>query len=77
MTRTTLKTIKAMTLEGIAQDITTIPDHFARNLKTNDNPELIMISAGTNGTNGAILRGRTTGKLYAITCRSSILFYFV
>lgn len=77
MTRTTLKTIRAMILEGIAMDITNLPDNFARNLKTNDNPECIMASSGTYGINGAILRGRETGKLYAINGRSSTLFYFI
>lgn len=77
MSRTTLKTIRTMILEGIATDITNLPDNFLRNLATNDRPECIMASSGTYGINGAILRGRETGKLYAINGRCTTLFYFI
>ena len=34
----------------------------------------VLDSYGTNGRNAVLLKGRNTGKLYAITARSSAIF---
>ena len=50
---------------------------------TNANPksikepvEKIGYSSGVYGLNGGLLQGRESGNFYAITARSSNLFYF-
>ena len=68
----TQKTIKQLVKEGAATDISpmkTRPSH--RDL------DVIGISYGVYGMNGALFINRKSGKLYAITSRSTLLFEYV
>ena len=69
------KELKDMVRYGEAEDITTISDAEAKELRKKG-IELVGVSRGTYGMNGALLRDND-GKKYAITARSSNLFYFV
>lgn len=69
------KELKDMARFGQAEDITTISDAEAKELKKKG-IETVGISRGAYGMNGALLRD-SEGKKYVITARSSNLFYFV
>lgn len=69
------KELKDMVRYGEAEDITTISDVEAKELKKKG-IETVGISRGVYGMNGALLRD-SEGKKYVITARSSNLFYFV
>lgn len=69
------KELKDMARYGEAEDITTISDAEAKELKKKG-IETVGVSRGTYGMNGALLRDRE-GNKYVITARSSNLFYFV
>lgn len=69
------KELKDMARFGQAEDITTISDVEAKELKKKG-IETVGISRGVYGMNGALLRD-SEGKKYVITARSSNLFYFV
>lgn len=69
------KELKDMARYGEAEDITTISDAEAKELKKKG-IETVGVSRGTYGMNGALLRDNE-GKKYVITARSSNLFYFV
>ena len=69
------KELKDMARFGQAEDITTISDAEAKELKKKG-IETVGISRGVYGMNGALLRDNE-GNKYVITARSSNLFYFV
>ena len=69
------KELKDMVRSGKAEDITTLPDEEAKELRKKG-IETVGVSRGTYGMNGALLRDKD-GNLYAITARSTNLFYFV
>ena len=69
------KELKDMVRYGKAEDITTLPDEEAKELRKKG-IETVGVSRGTYGMNGALLRDKD-GKKYVITARSSNLFYFV
>ena len=69
------KELKDMARYGEAKDITTISDAEAKELRKKG-IELVGVSRGTYGMNGALLRDKD-GNKYVITARSSNLFYFV
>lgn len=69
------KELKDMVRYGKAEDITTLPDEEAKELRKKG-IETVGVSRGTYGMNGALLRDKD-GNLYAITARSTNLFYFV
>lgn len=69
------KELKDMARYGEAEDITTISDVEAKELKKKG-IETVGISRGVYGMNGALFRD-CEGKKYVITARSSNLFYFV
>lgn len=68
----TQKSIKQLVKEGAATDIEKMTTKPKRS-----ELELLGISYGTNGMNGALFHNRKNGKLYAITQRSSALFEYV
>lgn len=39
--------------------------------------ETVAYSTGINGANGVVIQGQTTGRLYALACRSSLLFKYL
>lgn len=69
------KELKDMARYGEAEDITTISDAEAKELKKKG-IETVGISRGVYGMNGVLLRDNE-GNKYVITARSSNLFYFV
>lgn len=69
------KELKDMVRYGEAEDITTLPEPEAKELYKKG-LETVGLSRGTYGLNGALLRD-SDGKKYAITARSSNLFYFI
>lgn len=69
------KELKDMARYGEAEDITTISDAEAKELKKKG-IETVGVSRGVYGMNGALLRDNE-GNKYVITARSSNLFYFV
>lgn len=69
------KELKDMARYGEAEDITTISDAEAKELRKKG-VETVGVSRGTYGMNGALLRDKD-GNKYVITARSSNLFYFV
>lgn len=66
----TQKTIKQLVKEGAATDI----EKMKKRPRTVD-LELLGISMGINGMNGALFKHKN-GKLYAIASRSSLLFEY-
>ena len=71
MKKHTLREIKRFVSLGVAQDITT-----ASRPAIKEPFEKIGYSAGIYGINGGLLRGQSSGTIYAITARSSALFYY-
>lgn len=71
MKKYTLREIKRFVSLGLAQDITT-----ANHPAIQEPFEKIGYSAGIYGINGGLLRGQSSGTIYAITARNSNLFYY-
>jgi hypothetical protein len=72
MTKYTQKQLKALVKNGIAVDVTNAGDRGAI-------PEAyrqIGYACGVYGCNGMLLQGCESGKLYAVTARSSAVFMF-
>ena len=71
MSKVTQRFIKELVREGVAIDLT-------HSLNRSDAPELlyqIAYSSGIYGRTGVLLKDET-GKLYAVTSRSTALFIF-
>lgn len=67
-----LKSIKQLVKEGAAVDLEKMSKRpSVRELSC------IGISLGANGQNGALFINKKTGKMYAITSGSSLLFEYV
>lgn len=67
--------IKRLVKNDVAKDITTVSwedINWYRN-----HSDVIGYSVGVYGVNGALLRNRETGELYAITARSGNLFMVI
>ena len=71
MERTTQRELKSMVALGMAHPPNNYDEIPASELDT------IRMSFGKYGMNGALLQHRETGEFYAITSRSSTLFYYV
>ena len=70
------KDIKVLVQLNAATDITNGGTNVEK-MVDNDRPlTTVMLSHGVNGLNGAVLQGKS-GRLYAITCRSTTLFRYV
>ena len=72
MERYTQKQLKALVRTGAAIDVTEANDRNA----IPENYKKIGYSAGVYGCNGQLLKGLESGKLYAITARSTAIFLF-
>lgn len=69
--------IKELVKSGAAVDITNYSGAERQALKDRESSlEKVGYSVSTYGIAGGILQGASTGKLYAITTRSSSLFYW-
>ena len=72
MERYTIKQLKSLVSSGAAIDVTyakkqsDIPEHYTQ----------IGYASGIYGCNGMLLRGYTSGKLYAITSRTTAIYIF-
>lgn len=77
MERYTQKQLKNLVNTGAAVDITR-GDNETREqiLKEEEYYTQIGYSAGVYGCNGMLLKGRKTGKLYAITNTTSAIYIF-
>ena len=71
MRKYTLRELREFVRLGMAQDISDSDP------KSRTEPvDKIGYSSGGYGLNGGLLQGRESGNYYAITARSSNLFYF-
>ena len=72
------KVIREYVKYGDAKDITNISFDDANKLRDDEGwLDTEMYSMGIYGCNGCLLRGHNTGNRYAITNRTSSLFYFI
>ena len=77
MTKYTQRQLKAMVKEGIAEDITYGNNDTRREIEEKEGYYTqVGYSSGTYGCNGMLLKGNKTGKLYAITTRTTAVFVF-
>ena len=74
MRKYTQREIKNLVAAGIAEDITRRSFSEIQQLRTAASLEKVGYSSGTYGINGGVLKNQTSGKLYAITARTSALF---
>ena len=72
MERYTQRQLKNLVDNGAAIDVTNARDASA----IPENYNFIGYSVGTYGRNGMLMVGRKTGKLYAVTGRTSAVFVF-
>lgn len=77
MTKYTQKQLKEMVRDGIATDITYGDIERRRELENVEQYYTqIGYASGVYGCSGKLLQGHNTGKLYAITGRTSALYVF-
>lgn len=77
MTRFTQRQLKDMVYYGSALDVTHATQSDYHALKNEEGGfDRIGYSSGTYGCNGLLLRGWETGKLYAITKRTTAIYLF-
>ena len=76
MIKTTQKALKKHVAAGIAHDITRYSFEEADALHRARSLEVIAVSSGVYGLNGALLKDEN-GKLYAITARNTTLAQLV
>ena len=67
--------IKRLVKHDIAKDVTTVLWEDINAIRKSS--DVIGYSVGVYGVNGALLRNRETGELYAITSRSGNLFVVI
>jgi hypothetical protein len=73
MTKYTQKQLKALVKNGIAVDVTNATN---RAEAVPEDYKKIGYSLGVYGKNGLLLQGCESGKLYAVTARTSAVFMF-
>lgn len=72
---TTVKTIAHLAASLDAVDLTHKPNDVVNSLRNLENGfSTVLDSYGANGRNAVLLKGKRTGRLYAITARTSALF---
>ena len=77
MVKFTQRQLKDLVFYGNAWDISDAQDSDYWAIKNNEgNIKKIGYSCGTYGCNGLLLQGCKTGKLYAITKRTTAIFLF-
>ena len=77
MTKYTQRQVREMVKEGIAEDITYGSNDTRREIEEKEGYYTqVGYSSGTYGCNGMLLKGNKTGKLYAITSRTTAVFVF-
>ena len=76
MKRITQKEIKRLVALGVAEDITYLSFDTFNALRKAHSFTTLNVSTGVYGMNGALFKDES-GKLYAITSRTSTLFQMV
>lgn len=77
MTKFTLKQLRSMIADGIAQDISNGTNATRYNIEAREGYlSKIGYSCGTDGSNGVLLQGRNTGTLYIVAGHTSALYVF-
>lgn len=77
MTRFTQKQLKEMIKNGIAEDISRGTDETRSEIEVIEGwLSQVGYASGVYGCNGMLLKGHNTGKLYAITSRTSAIYVF-
>ena len=77
MEKYTQKQLKNLVENGIAVDITNGDNETRRAIENEEEYyNQIGYSCGMYGCNGMLLKGHKTGKLYAITARTTAIYVF-
>ena len=77
MKKYTQRELKNLVALGVAEDITRGDNETREAIESVEGSYTqIGYSAGVYGCNGMLLQGHKTGKLYAITARTSAIFVF-
>lgn len=77
MQKYTQKELRNLVAIGAAEDITYGDNETRRKIETEEGCYTqIGYASGIYGCNGMLLRGNRTGKLYAITKRTTAIFIF-
>jgi hypothetical protein len=77
MTKFTLKQLKSMIADGVAQDITSGTIATRHNIEAREGYlSKIGYSCGIEGNTGVLLQGRNTGTLYIVAGRTAALCIF-
>ena len=77
MIKLTQKALKDMVSDGSAWDISHMTETEYCHMKRDEgNFRKIGYSCGKYGTNGLLLQGCKSGRWYAITSRTTAIFYF-
>lgn len=77
MTKYTQRQLKEMVKDGLAEDITYGNNDTRRQIEeTEGYYTQVGYSSGVYGCNGMLLKGNKTGKLYAVTSRTTAVFVF-
>lgn len=72
MTKYTQKQLREMVSDGIAVDVTRASDHTV----IPEQYRKVGYAEGVYGCSGMLMVGITTGRLYAVTTRSSAVYIF-
>mgnify|MGYP003437787642 FL=1 len=72
MEKYTIKQLKSLVNSGAAIDVT----YSSKKSDIPENYTQIGYAAGLYGCNGMLLRGCTSGKLYAVTGRTTAIYIF-
>ena len=77
MKKYTQRELKKLVALGTAEDITTGNNETRKAIEASEGYYTkIGYSTGVYGCNGMLLQGHKTGKLYAITARTTAIFVF-
>ena len=77
MTKYTQRQLKAMVNDGLAEDVTNATNDTRRQIEAKEGYYTqVGYSSGVYGCNGMLLKGAKTGKLYAVTSRTTAIFIF-
>jgi hypothetical protein len=77
MTKYTQKQLKEMVAHGVAIDITKGTNDTRNQIESVEGwLNQVGYASGVYGCNGMLFQGHNTGKLYAITARTSAIFIF-
>ena len=77
MTKYTQKQLKELVKNGLAEDVTYADNNKRREIEEAEGYYTqVGYSSGVYGCNGMLLKGNKTGKLYAVTSRSTAIYIF-